>query len=289
MAMSKIVQYLIVMIILVSVSSCIKDEPSECPPEYTIRISVKDKNYFNITQVTQLQPMDENLPLNNYIGTLYYSLRDLSTGNIYMESQMISLTGSDKYYTIDLKNIPHGHYELDVWGNLDSNSNIGILHTNNSESTDLYLGSAELNITSEYQDDNVELERAKGKLLLLCTNFPEEITTVKQEINNLYQSVGSKKEYSGNTYVTKTVPSNTLLETSLAPTIDQSNSTLKLTFMTNNSPVDDLVIPDIDLKVKRNEISVVSVNYNDIVGEWEISTLIDNQWTLIHQFKISDL
>lgn len=287
--MSKIVQYFIVMFILASVSSCIKDEPSECPPEYTIRVSIKDKNYFNIAQVTQLQPLDENLPLNNYINSLYYSLRDLSTGNIYMESQMISLTGNDKYYTIDIKNIPQGNYELEIWGNLDTNSSIGILHGNNSESTDLYLGNTELHITSEHQERSVELERAKGKLLLLCTNFPNEITNIKQDINNLYNSVSSKKEYSGSTFVTKTVPSATLLETALAPTIDQENSTLKLTFMTNNSPADDLTIPDIDLKVKRNEISVVSVNYNDLVGEWEISTFIDNQWTLIHQFKISDL
>lgn len=293
--MGKIVQYLTVMIILFSVSSCIKDEPSECPPEYTIRVSIKDKNFFNIAQVTQLQPLDENLPLSNYISNLYYSLRDLSTGNIYMESQFIPLSGTDKYYTIAFKNIPHGKYVLDVWGNLDSNGNVGFLHANNNESTDLYLGSTELNFTSDFQEGNVELERVKGKLLVLCTNFPSTITSIMQQINNLYETVGSQKVYSGNTFVTKTSPSATQIETSLSPSIDQMNSILKLTFTSSaNAVVKDIAngnlqVPDINLSIKRNEISVVSVNYNDLIGEWEVSALIDNQWTLIHQFKISDL
>lgn len=287
--MGRLVHFLITGVLLFSVTSCIMDDIEECPPEYTIKVSIKDKNYANIAEVTQLQPLDENLPLSGYISNLYYSLLDLSTGKIYMESQLLTLTGTDKAYTINFNNVPDGNYKLAVWGNLDPGIVAGNLHNNENESTDLYLGSTNLTFSSGHHEGSIELERSKGKLLVLCSNFPSDIVEIEQKISNIYSMVDANKNYSGSTSVNKVFNSDTMLETFLAPTIDQMKSTLKLKFKKENSPVDDLIVPGIDLIINRGEITVVSVNYNDLIGEWEISALIDGQWTLIHQFKINEI
>ena len=82
----RVIQIFCMVVGMVLASSC----GDECPVEqpYSVRVSVKDKNYLNISQFPQLSQVDENLPFRTYAGTLYYALYDASTGS---ESRRSSL------------------------------------------------------------------------------------------------------------------------------------------------------------------------------------------------------
>lgn len=286
--MDKIVRYLLLAALLCAVTSCIKDDSAECPPEYTIQVFIKDKNYTNIGQVTQLKPMDESLPFDSFSGNVYYTLRSLTTGQVVIKSGVVPVTDHNQAYTIEFNNIPYDQYELTVWGNADSNADPGVLHNNETESTDLYMGTTTLTFSSEPQYAKLMLERTKGKLLVLCNNFPSTITSIEQEVGSIYQTVNSNFEYSGSIDVKKTFMLDTMLQTVLAPTIDEKKSTLNLEFLMADSRASSssLAMPEVELTIKKDEITVVSINYDDIVNTWEIWTYIDGKWTLVHRLDI---
>ena len=60
----RVIQIFCMVVGMVLASSC----GDECPVEqpYSVRVSVKDKNYLNISQFPQLSPVDENLPFRTY-------------------------------------------------------------------------------------------------------------------------------------------------------------------------------------------------------------------------------
>lgn len=118
---------------MVLASSC----GDECPVEqpYSVRVSVKDKNYLNISQFPQLSQVDENLPFRTYAGTLYYALYDASTGALIRESAVVSTEGEEKEYTLTFPGVPDGDYKLAVWGNLTTDYPAGILHQDGKEHT----------------------------------------------------------------------------------------------------------------------------------------------------------
>lgn len=74
----RVIQIFCMVVGIVLASSC----GDECPVEqpYSVRVSVKDKNYLNISQFPQLGSVDENQPFRTYTGTIYYALYDASTG-----------------------------------------------------------------------------------------------------------------------------------------------------------------------------------------------------------------
>lgn len=65
----RVIQIFCMVVGMVLASSC----GDECPVEqpYSVRVSVKDKNYLNISQFPQLSQVDENLPFRTYTGTLW--------------------------------------------------------------------------------------------------------------------------------------------------------------------------------------------------------------------------
>ena len=112
----RVIQIFCMVVGIVLASSC----GDECPVEqpYSVRVSVKDKNYLNISQFPQLGSVDENQPFRTYTGTIYYALYDASTGALKRESEIVQINGEDKEYTISFAGIPDGDYKLAVWGNL---------------------------------------------------------------------------------------------------------------------------------------------------------------------------
>lgn len=121
----RVIQIFCMVVGMVLASSC----GDECPVEqpYSVRVSVKDKNYLNISQFPQLSPVDENLPFRTYAGTLYYALYDASTGALIRESAVVSTEGEEKEYTLTFPGVPDGDYKLAVWGNLTTDYPAGQL------------------------------------------------------------------------------------------------------------------------------------------------------------------
>ncbi len=278
---------LFILILAFCFCSCIKEDVPPCPDQYKVQLFVKDKNYGN------QQTIDENLPFRQYAGTIYYVLHNIETGNdIY--SPFITVTGDEKEYPVQFSNIPNGRYLLSVWGNLP---NTGVvdgtkinLHPEQQESTDMYLASDTLVFTSDRQSASLGLERAKGKLQIVCKNFPDTINKVDIQVTNVYQNLASNYTYSGTTTVQKhfslTGVSDPVLEAVLAPTISESTSKLTLSIFSNqgNSPI--FTPATFDLIIKRNEVTSVEINYNDLSNQWEIWVQIDSQWTMIYQLDI---
>ncbi|WP_304251870.1 FimB/Mfa2 family fimbrial subunit [Parabacteroides gordonii] len=286
--MGRIVYFLHAIGMLFLLSSCIKEDMDDCVITHTVKVYVKDKNYSNIESVFQLVKKDEKLPYRAFISTVHYQLRDIKTGQIVEEKSDNALSGSDQFYTIQFNNLPQGDYNLTVWGNIQSDTATGILHNNGNELTDTYVANKNITFTSEPFSDLLMLERAKGDLLLLCSNFPSEITLVEEKVTSLYDTVDPYLKYTGNTTVHKTGPVKPLIETVLAPSVAGGSSKLHLRFFsgTSGNASKELVVPEIPLIMNRNQVTAVEVNYNKITDVLEIWTYVDGEWTMIHHLDI---
>lgn len=228
------------------------------------------------------------MPYRAFVSTVHYQLRDIKTGQIVEETSDNALSGSDQFYTIQFNNLPQGNYNLTVWGNIQSDTATGILHNNGNELTDTYVANKNITFTSEPSSDLLMLERAKGDLLLLCSNFPSEITQVEEKVTSLYDTVDPYLKYTGNTTVLKTGPVKPLIETVLAPSVAGGSSKLNLRFFsdTSGNASKELVVPEIPLIMNRNQVTAVEVNYNKITDALEIWTYVDGEWTMIHHLDI---
>ena len=214
---------------------------------------------------------------------------DASTGELIRESAVVSTEGEEKEYTLTFPGVPDGDYKLAVWGNLTTDYPAGILHQDGKEHTDIYVTSGDLHFSPDYQTEELTLERTKGKLLLLCSNFPSEITRIEQNVSHVYQSTDAGLNYSGSTQVDKNVPFTSVLETLLAPTSAEGHSKLTLTFYTGGTRASEtpyLKLPVMEMDMRRNEITAVSIDYNTSEGIWEIKMFIRGEWITIHRLDI---
>lgn len=289
--MGRIIYFLQAIGMLFLLTSCIKDDLNACPTEYSAKVYVKDKNYTNIDNVPQLAKKDETLPFGQFVGTVYYQLRNRKTGTLVVESSENVAGSGGQFYTIPFTNIPDGDYELIVWGNLMTGATSGILHSEGKEYTDLYLATKSFTFSAGSPVAELNMERTKGNLVLLCTNFPSDITEVEQQISSLYETVDPMFQYTGNTTVSKITSAAPVIETVLAPSIKQGNSKLNIRFFSGAevTKANNLAVPEIPLTLGRNTITVVEVDYNSLAGTWEIWTTIDGKWTLIHSLDIKDM
>lgn len=286
--MNRVVYYMMAIIMLMPLSSCIKEDLEECPVQFTVKVFVEDKQYINIDEVPQIGRKDEKSPFREFVGTLYYVLRNPSTGMTVYASSFTPVMEDAPYYTIVLNDIPEGMYELNVWGNVTSQSLTGSLHPDGTEQTDLYMGYLSLQFNSNSQTAELPLKRAKGNLVLLCNNFPENITQVEEKVSSIYQNLDPYFTYSNEGVVTKSVQIQPVNQLFLAPTVLNKTSKVNLRFYNPNDQSENssLVLPEINVTISRNKLSLISVDYKTETNAWEIWTFIDGKWTLIHQLDI---
>ena len=283
----RLVHNFCMVVLLILISSCIREDLSDCPSsQYEVKVSVKDKNYANSNSFPQLSPVDENAPFSSFEGTVYYILSDAATGNKVKESSLSAVGGADQTYTISFNDVPDGDYTLTVWGNMTAEYPAGVLHRDGKEHTDIYMATRMLKLGRDYKTVEVPLERMKGKFLLLCNNFPSTVNRVEQTVSHVYQSVDANKNYSGSTEVDKSMTFQPVLQTFLAPTSQEGVSKLKLSFYSDAATTPFLDLPEMDLFVKRNEISAFSVDYKSGDGVLEISSFINGEWTVLHRLGI---
>ena len=283
--MDRVVRYLGIILLLTVVSSCIRESESECYSQYTVRVFVKDKNYTNVDAISPQDKVDESLPFRKFVGTVYYTLSKASTGELIQQSALATVMDDGDYFPVNLNAIPYGDYKLTVWGNTIANADAGNLHQGNRELTDVYLGSTDLKVNSAQMNSDVTLQRTKGLLLVQFTNFPDYIKSISANVVGVYGIVGSEFAYAGNTSVKKEVPFQLKTQLLLAPSVSEGASKLQIKLyatdqITRTDPV--VTLPEISFTVRRNEMGLVTVNYNAPSGRFEIWTYINGEWTMIH-------
>lgn len=277
--MSKLVYSFFMAFILIIVSSCTKDD-SDCLSQYSIKVFVKDINYSNIGNFPQLTPVSEGLPFRSYIGTIYYTLRDIGTGAVVDEAPVMAVAGDKTFYSLAFNNISKGEYELTVWGNLTPDVPAGTLHPNGKEHTDIFMGTDTLYFDSSYKKSELGLERTKGKLLVISTNFPSETGRIDEAISTVSQFVDPYLVYTGNGQVAKSQSFQNMVETFLAPSAGNVKSKLKLSYFSKDA-LSSLILtfPEIELAIHKNEITAVAVDYEKA----EIWLFINGNWSnIIH-------
>lgn len=283
-----LINHFCVVALLILISSCVREDLSGCPPsKYEVRVSVKDKNYCNIENFSNLVRISENSSFNSYVKTVCYILTESTTGEIVKESSITPVSKGIQTYSITFDDVPTGKYMLAVWGNVNPEHCIGMLHQDNEECADVYLGSTVLEFGPNYQPVNIPLERVKGKLVVICSNFPSVVTSVEQHIKHVCPMVDVYLNYTGDTHVQKRIPFQEFITTSLSPTSGEA-SKLKLRFFADelDSVTPFFELPEMELAVRRNEVSAVSVDYKAMDRVWEVQVFVQGEWITLHRLTI---
>ena len=106
---------MVVLLVFIT-SSCIKDTLPECPPQLVVKLVIKDTNYFNIAQFSELSPEDSAQPFTHFSGTICYILTNTTTGQIVRQSDIIVPVGNTPDFSLSFNDLSEGKYELSVWG-----------------------------------------------------------------------------------------------------------------------------------------------------------------------------
>lgn len=293
----KSIHFLLILSSITFFVSCIRDDLKPCPP-LEVEIFVKDKNYFNIDNVSLETRKSETLAFREYVPTLYYALRNEATGEIIEEEGVFNLTDNNPSHSITFcECLPFGKYVLTVWGGLTDNTSLrdqaltNILHTNQLEGNDVYLVHDTLVYDIENTHYNVAMERTTGKLLMQITNLPSTIRYADHSVDQIFERVNHEFTYSNPTIVRKQDSWNAapeiLLSTILAPSTGDKSSNVHLNLYDEADQTTPALTPkDVKVTLKRNELTSLKYVYDDEKEDFNIYILNDDTWELIYNLDI---
>lgn len=293
----RIITYILLLLVSIQFASCIRDEVKPCPP-LRVNLAVKDKNYFNVDQVALENRRDEQLAFREYVPTLYYVLRDAATGKVVEEQGVLDVTdGGGTIPLVFCDCIPHGKYILTVWGGLEDHSPLGneplsvLLHDGNREGRDIYMTNDTLIYDAWTNDRTVELERVMGKLIVEVEQLRYDVNYSDKTVTGLSQSVNNEFKYSQTasaytehewehepTIVTKTL---------LAPSQVKDGATVHINFYDHPDRTSPRLTPkDVNITMKRNELTVLKYVYDDGEKDFLIYILVNDEWEMLHNMDI---
>ena len=279
-------------------SSCIHDDSESCPP-LQVELTVTDKNYSNVGNAPQEIPKSETLAFNAYIPTLFYALRDVTTGNIVEEQGVFNVTGNEQTLPLNFgSSLPFGKYVLTVWGGLPDNLSLAdnsltsIIHKSTQEGSDIYLVHDTLVYDINHYTYTLGMKRVTGKLILDVTNLPTSVRYANKSINNIFQQVNYQFAYTNPISVSKSdswTPSEAVvLHTKLAPSTGDLKSLLHLDFYDNPSLTTPTLTPkDVNVTMKRNELTTLRYVYDDKKRDFIIYMWTDDGWEIINDLGIN--
>lgn len=285
---------LLLLLASVALASCIRDDLEDCPP-LRVEIGVKDKNYFNVDQTVPEERLADDLAFNKYVPTLFYMLRDAKTGEVVEEQGVFNVEGDGKTVAIDFcPCLPHGKYILTVWGGLDELSQLSddrlsmLIHPDKAQGNDVYLLNATLVYDAYNYDYTLEMERIKGKLVVLAENLPDNFDMVHIDANNLYGKVSANFEYSDEASVCNKVAiaSTSLIKTAtyMAPSIVTGGTVLDVNFVKANNGSGNLQLTPDDVKIslERNKITMLKYVFNKEEDKFYIYIKVNDNWEVVH-------
>lgn len=262
--------------------------------QYTVTLSVKDKNYDNILDIPELSPESTNLPFGTYIEGISYRLEEMTTKKIVAYQDYLIVDPNEMTHTLVFNGIAPGSYLLTTLGNLPVASRtrattmLVTLHDNGSDNTDIYMGTDTLNFTDAPNASSDAMGRLKGELLVVCKNFPVEIDKIILRVDSVHLGISEDtREYAEATYVTQSFDTQEeLLQMSLAPTAPNRKSTLTLLLFTSNSTLPFIIVPDTKFTIQRNMVTEILVDFNAENQKIEISIRINGAWEKINEMHI---
>ena len=282
--------------LLLAFSSCIRDEIPPCPA-LSVQIGVKDKNYFNVRKVEQETALDEDLAFREYVPTLYYRLCPLGSNEPVAEQELLEVTGDEREYAVRFSDdLPHGTYVFTVWGgmkdmsSLDADRTILNLHPEGTEGEDVYMTNDTLVYDAWNYDYTVEMERTKGKLIVLAANLPDDIRWSGQTDDGLFRTVDRSFGYSGTTSVHTagewtSAEEVIMTKTMLSPSLHADGTVQKMQLYDAPDRTVPAAVPDdVQITMRRNELTVLKYVYED--GRFSIYVLVDDNWEKVHGMVI---
>lgn len=294
---------LVALAALLTASSCIREELPPCPPLH-VDIVVKDKNYFNAAATDGLEPVrPEDLPFRDYVATLYYRLDDAETGEQVIERTNFAVTGDAQTYGLTLpESLPFGKYILTVWGNMHSERPLAddALYTevtqSNAAENDIYVTVDTLDYTISRYAFTAELERAKGKLVVMAENMPQDVDFSTKDLDGIYRYIGRGLKYGGETaFHTDTLwtrPVEFSTGMLLCPSTGHEATTLDVNFYRTAAGAQQqpLAPDDVQITMSRNEVTMVRYVYDDKGSGggdgFTIYIFVNGNWEEVHKMEI---
>lgn len=297
------ISYLLILAAAMLSTSCIRDAIADCPP-LSIKIAVKDKNYFNVDQVDLEAKVAEDLPFKEYVPSLYWTLRDFETGDVIDYHSLVDVEADGEIIPLSVRSdLKHGKYILTVWGGMETEGALGDdpsvfnLHRDNTELNDVYLTNDTIVYDPWNSDFLVELERIKGKLIIEGVNLPEDVTRSQESIEGLYSYVDYSFHYSDRVSVTKTsdldwnqdpeaegLVVNTAV---LSPSAGTDGAVLTMRFRRGDESSNNIhTAPSVNININRNELTVVRYEWDDEDDDFKIYVLVNGNWEEISQMEI---
>ena len=277
---------------VLTLGSCIRDDIKDCPPLH-VNIIVKDKNYFNVDTIEPEDRLPEDLAFREYVPTLYWTVKDVETGQVIATQELHKVTGDVKSIDIDFpENLPHGTYAITAWGGLKDIGPLGddyttlLNHPECFEGDDVYVTHDTLVYDPTHYDYTVEMERTKGKLIVQCENFPAEVSFQHKNMRGLAEVATHLLRYSGETNViadhTRDIDDprfGWVTKTVLAPTTPKGKSMLSAQFLEAGDVTTEFWAGKIEVPMHRNKISIVRFVWGN--DGMKIYILIDANWAQI--------
>lgn len=297
MMKTRTITYILLLLVSVSLVSCVRDEVKPCPP-LRVTLVVKDKNYFNVNKVAAEERKSNELPFHEYIPTLYYVLRDAATGKIVEEQGVFEVTGDDKTFMLTFCDcIPHGKYILTVWGGLKDNTPLGdepqtaVLHAENQEAVDVYMTNDVLVYDAWNNNQTVDMERVMGKLIIEVEKLNHDVNYSDKTVSGVFKNVNSEFDYTeGASVYTKNewkYNPTIVTKTILAPSQVEKGSTVHLNFYDSPDRTSPRLTPkDVNITMKRNELTVLKYVYDDGEKDFLIYILVNDEWEVLHNMDI---
>ena len=283
---------LLILLTVPALTSCIRDEIEDCPPLH-VNIAVKDKNYFNVDKVDMEERRAEDLAFREYVPTLFYMLRDAKTGEVVEEQGVFEVKGDEPMVPLTFcECLPHGKYILTVWGGTDDLTTLNedrtslTLHPENVEGNDVYLVNDTLVYDAYNYDYTMEMERTKGKLVVLAEGLPEGFGKMDFSVDNIFGKVNSNFIYSDRSSVgiKQDFSLAPLVKASacLAPTRTAKGSVLDVNFFkTNDDTAHRTLSPDdVNISMERNMITMLKYVFEE--DKITIYIKVNDGWEEVH-------
>lgn len=289
---------LLLLTVAVLSTSCIRDELEPCPA-LTVRLAVKDKNYFNVDLVPQEERRSDTLAFRQYVPTLYWQLRQAETDSVVQEKGVYPVQGEGREEVLTFpQDLPHGRYVMTVWGGLDDLKGLGPkrrvlqMHHQQTQGNDVYTTTDTIDYNALQAEKTLELERVKGKLIILAENLTDSTVYSDKTITGLEKWVSdSLKYYSEQRLRTLTVwhhaGRKVLSKTIVAPSVKAKGSELDVHFYEHvtSDIYNDLHPRELDITMSRNRLTVVRYVYMG-EGRFNVYALINDNWESVNSMDI---